>query len=145
MHLSEKAQHIIGLSILLPWLAYILFKLYGEARTFRWPSLMGEMITSFIEKNEWDDDDSYTIKVKYTFKVNGISYLSERCRLHDLSYSFRWAAERRRKAFQVGAPVVVYYNPEDPREAVLIRGFNWIFLVMVPGVLLFALQLIPIM
>jgi Protein of unknown function (DUF3592) len=88
----------------------------------------GTIVTSEVtEQVRIEDDDKeqreiieYVPNIRYRYRVGGRDYFSNRRKWGwDTIYAMQeWAAERL-APYPVGKPVVVYYNPTAPQEAVL--------------------------
>jgi hypothetical protein len=64
---------------------------------------------------------AHTLSVRYTYVVSGIPYTSTRFGFHGYRPSSRDIA-RILRAYPPDASVRIWYNPSDPKEAVLVRG-----------------------
>lgn len=86
-----------------------------------WPSEPGtvissELITSGGRKSRW-----YHAQVTYTFVVNGQSYTGDKVVFGDPRSSSMAKQQRAVDRYTPGAHVEVFYNPQQPQEAVLER------------------------
>ncbi len=77
----------------------------------------------------------YTPLIAYSYSVGGQRYTGSRIRLGGMAFLSRdfWA-RRQASAYKVGAPVEVYYDPQNPTSAVLERrsvGLGWLWGVVV--------------
>jgi len=114
------------------------FVQYGMQRqqigaSMRWPTVLGRITDIGIvaeQRQEDDDDDSrvrirtvYRSDVQYAYAVNGREF-------HSNAWKWGWTAfypdEASARApvakYTVGASVPVFYNPENPEEAILEPG-----------------------
>lgn len=71
--------------------------------------------------------DRYSPLVKYRFEVSGKNYLSDR-----ISYGGEMNSELMRmlldkigKEYSSGKIINVYYNPRNPKQAVMFTAFKW--------------------
>jgi hypothetical protein len=86
-----------------------------------WPSTKGVVLVSEV-KDAGGDSGWYT-KVLYRYEVGGQAYESSRITVGvELGQQSLEAHERLSARFPAGAEVTVYYNPQNPAEAALIRG-----------------------
>lgn len=72
---------------------------------------------------------TYSIDIIYSYEVNGRTYNSEDYYFLNFSssgYSSKKAVVRK---YPTGKTAVCYVNPNDPEEAVLNRGFEWVLLI----------------
>ena len=92
-----------------------------------WPSTAGLINESRVAHSthtdtDGDSSDSYTPYIEYTYQVGGQTYTGR-----DLTFGFTQGYGNEAKAQSVlakyppGAQVSVYYDPTDPRQAVLER------------------------
>jgi hypothetical protein len=98
-----------------------------------WPGTSGQISRSEVKRSASSDDDgntsySYSPVVEYTYQVGGQAFSSRRMVFGAVKgYSSPAKAEKELARHPAGATVTVYYNPENPAEAVLERtagGFN---------------------
>lgn len=62
------------------------------------------------------------IKIRYTYQVDGIKFVSTRIR-YDMDFTVK-SLDAYLSQYSNGVPVTVYYNPNDPQEAILERGLT---------------------
>ncbi len=93
--------------------------------TFRWPSTFGT-----VEKFSYGGDGP---EVLYRYQVNGREYLGRAMIAGpipgkglggDVPERF-WVREDGSLRFPTGACTEIYYNPDDPSDAVLVQGGNF--------------------
>ena len=108
----------------------LMLAFYGLVRsipTTKWPSTLGQVLSSSIHEKYVRHSDSYdyNASVIYTYTVNGIKYncsiiqrgLGEQLQNTKLLYALITS-----RTYPRGTPVTVYYKSENPAEAVIIRG-----------------------
>lgn len=112
-----------------------------------WPTVDGTVTESRVEtkkSNERNEGPSYRAVVIYDYKVNDESYTSERIWFgSEVSTSKRAQMREVVDQFPEGQQTTVYYDPEDPSEAVLQPGafFTSYFMIIfgavfaVPGLI----------
>jgi hypothetical protein len=114
---------VIGLA-LLGW-AFVVLQAAREARA--WPTVTGKITASGVHERvsrdkEGDPYTEYTPYVRYSFSVNDRPFEGDRIAVgynEEGSHSqARFAVAR----YPVGATVKVYYDPANPRSAVLQLG-----------------------
>ena len=91
-----------------------------------WPATEGTILNHrFVaQKFKEYDGDFYTsveVQIRYQYAVNGISYTSKS--INSLDTPFNLYPSRYAYRYPVGGEVIVYYNPNNPSEAVLEPGF----------------------
>jgi hypothetical protein len=95
-----------------------------------WPSVTGVVLSAQVEtQTSWDstsgaDSTSFHPSITYEYEVNGQRYRGDRLRASDGFYSMGMlpgSAQAAVDRYRPGAPVTVYYNPQNPHESVLER------------------------
>ncbi len=125
---------LISLCVIVPFLAIAGFFLFSARRSSAqaqasqtWPAVMGIVSASSVETSYSTDSDgisstAYYPSVTYQYDVLGHQYRSDR-----VSFGFRVGSGNRAQAQAVadryiaGNQIRVYYNPNNPGEAVLER------------------------
>jgi hypothetical protein len=89
-----------------------------------WSSVPGTILSSEIQEisRHEEADSNYRVNVRYVYTVDGKKYEGNRLRFGFASYDDRWAAEQEKLRFASGNEVQVLYDPENPSQAVLIKG-----------------------
>ena len=90
-----------------------------------WPTVQGTVTDTRIEESYDSEDSEYSYKPKITYEylVDGETYEASRIdfRFFPKSYGTRSAAQNFINQLTTGARVTVYYNPNNPERAVLVR------------------------
>lgn len=112
---------------LLAWGGYEIKRAY-ESRN--WPDTLGTIISSHISKQTTRDSKSrtrtsYTPRIQYQYQVGGQHYTCKRIEFGGESGGRRSKAKKVVDQYPSGKKVKVYYNPQDPKVAVLKAGFSW--------------------
>lgn|GEM_PF-1880182 len=96
-----------------------------------WPSVDGIILFSDIDRSSGSEGGStYGAKITYKYNLNGINYTSDAISCGYAYSSDYSAAYQLVENYPVGKTVKIYYNPNNPPEAVLIKGIDiasWIF------------------
>lgn len=98
----------------------------GESQ--QWPSTSGEITEARVTHSthtDADDNriDSYSPYVRFTYQVSGQEFTGDK-----ITFGLKQAFNQEQKAqqalgrYQMGGQVSVYYNPDNPKEAVLERS-----------------------
>lgn len=111
-------------------------------QSYSWDEVGARIVESRIETSrDSEGDDTYNVSVKYEYQINGQTYSSDRLSTGFHPYnSADWNdAEAYRKMFETGTQLSVYYDPQEPAEATIIRGIHWAMylFIFVPMVFLF--------
>lgn len=95
-----------------------------------WPSTQGRVIESRVVENRSTDSDgdtstTYRPYIKYEYQVVGATFTSDKLAIGPAvsTSNYRKSAEKVQK-LPVGAAVTVFYNPDDPTDAVLEQRSN---------------------
>jgi hypothetical protein len=101
-------------------LAYLAYRSSVLARRSQsWPTVEGRLMTSHVTTHGLA---FYKLTVTYHYTVDGSSYCSSRIAFgSDLLFGLS-AAQHAVESCPVGGAVTVYYNPRNPRQAVLEPG-----------------------
>jgi len=106
--------------------AFDAITIYGMVRSEQaksWPAVTGTITHSEIERYTDSDGTTYSADLEYVYEVDGREYAATRYRFGGFtSSSDRSYASGIVRAHPVGAEVDVFYNPDDPADAVLSRG-----------------------
>ncbi|MEW4490369.1 DUF3592 domain-containing protein [Thalassoglobus sp. JC818] len=102
-----------------------------------WPSVNGKVVKSEVETREEESTvmigkritkvttTDYVARVLAEFEVDGKAYTTDRIHLiGKQAFSKRIPAAALLNNFPIGKEVPVYYNPENPEEAMLSKGSN---------------------
>jgi hypothetical protein len=113
-----------------------------------WPSTRGTIVETKAVRDYHSslDDDSdvntYSPRLKYTYRVGDMEYSSDKIAFgYSKNFKSELAALSSIQKYPQGGQVTVYYNPENPNEAVLERKSSLLGWGMVGGVLLMVLGL----
>lgn len=94
-------------------------------QSVNWPTTSGRVIESRISEHESEDEDGHTTStyapvVRFEYQVEGVTYTSDRMGVgSNIAISNRKKVEQRIAGYPQGRLVRVYYNPQNPAEAVL--------------------------
>lgn len=110
----------------------IVWKLIKGLKAKNWPTASGSVVDSQITMHYDDDGDRmYGTAITYRYAVDGLDYSGNKRTFVEYSSNNRNRAENIVAMYAPEMPVQVFYNPEDPEEAVLEPGTNGgMFLVL---------------
>ena len=129
---GHRVMYILGPAILvgglIGWGAALL-EYRTSLRSAAWPSVTGvvrasEVETSIQRRSSGPNRTSYLFSLRYEYTVDSQTYEGDRIRFGGYGDGTREFADAAVARFPVGAEVTVYYDPDDPGEAVLERGAN---------------------
>lgn len=96
--------------------------LVRQLRTGGYARTAGVITRSELEAIRGPDGTAYLPKLEYRYTVDGHGFTSDVLRHDAYSTRERDYHERVRAGFPLGAQVPVYFDPEQPQRAVLVRG-----------------------
>ncbi|MGH9509646.1 MAG: DUF3592 domain-containing protein [Terriglobales bacterium] len=102
------------------WHVYQLARILESAF---WQKAAGMVVSNTSEPGTLVSFVSYT-DVHYAYTVKGRGYTSQTLRWGSEYHLTRSAAAQDAARYPVGTEVEVYYDPDEPSDAVLERGFN---------------------
>jgi hypothetical protein len=116
-------------------------QLRAANRTRRWRATHGVVNSTRIETFEGSDTPQYRFVIAYDYLVDTRTYEGSQTFLGSTAMAFphREQAEKLQRRYPPTARVPVYYDPVDPRRAVLERGIHWsIWLLLLVGLVFLA-------
>lgn len=121
---------IIGLVLL-----FIYFRSLLKVRASQtWPTAPGTVLQSWVRESRSTDSDggdsySYHPEVHYQYQVMGTEYQGSKIAFGP-KVGGRSRAEKTIEKYPAGANVTVYYQPDNPANAVLERSISKVTLVL---------------
>lgn len=106
-----------------------------------WPSTPGKVTSSQLMVGGGRSKRWYKAQVVYLFSVNGRDYTSERVFFGDSRSNRSGKQQAVVDRYREGAEVEVFYNPQQPEQAVLERktgATNTLYLILGTGLLILA-------
>ena len=143
---SQKSSIILTIAMIAGGIFLIVWgsnELKDAYKSRSWPSTQGKITSSYIKKqvNKKSSPNrtttSFSAKVRFRYTVGGTTYSGDRiCFGGTYSGGKRSLAKKVADSYLKGKKVTVYYDPENPKEAVLKTGFRWTtFMVFIGGLL----------
>ena len=105
-----------------------------------WDKGTATITSSEIEKTESRSKDaqgftqtsiSYSVRVKYSYTVEGSNYEGNTVGFGTMSHNERSDAQEELKSYPKGKTIDVYYDPENPSDSVLNKGVFWPMYIVV--------------
>lgn len=123
------------------YLIYLGFKNQQKARASQgWLLTTGRIVESSVSQH-WSHDSeggsrlSYSAHIRYEYGVSGQTFISSQVAFGPAPSSYRSArAQAEANRYPVGAAVTVYYNPDNPQEAVLEQRASGTATVWIVGI-----------
>lgn len=94
-------------------------------QSVNWPTTSGRVIESRISEHKSQDEDGYTTYtyapvVRFEYQVDGVTHTSDRMAVGSkIAISNRKKVEQQIAGYPEGKLIKVYYNPQNPAEAIL--------------------------
>ena len=143
---SQKSSIILTIAMIAGGIFLIVWganELKSAYQSRSWPSTQGKITSSYIKKqvNKKSGTNrtttSFSAKVHYRYMVGGTTYSGGRiCFGGTYSGGKRSLAKKVADSYPKGKKVTVYYDSENPKEAVLKTGFSWTtFMIFIGGLL----------
>lgn len=109
--------------------------------TLRWPSVRGKVYASRVVEEQSRDADNETMyrpDIRYEYVVDGKEFAAKRLALEDTSASWRSYADGVVSRFPIGREVEIFYNPDNPSEALLEPkdAVKWGVVFLVAGIVI---------
>ncbi|MCB0825926.1 MAG: DUF3592 domain-containing protein [Armatimonadetes bacterium] len=122
---------------------------YNAAKTSRWPSVMGTIIAgpSYSERPSGKSSRAWDVSIYYFYIVDGKTYEGSRISIPERSYTTIEEAKSVNEVHNNNPAIKVYYNPSNPKEAVLRPGVmgEYVVAILFGGGLFFVPAFIVLM
>jgi hypothetical protein len=153
--IAEKQQSVVGwifggMFTLIGLLFLVIggFQLRQGLKTNDWPATAGRIIESKVsgsserrEPGSRFSSKKYTVRVLYSYHINGQKFEGDRLRYGNKSYKSWVSAKDEQLLFPAGKEVQVYYDPMSPHQSVLIKGIGLSWLALALGLMGFVIGL----
>jgi len=93
-----------------------------------WTPVECEILSSSVGNHAGEDGTTYSIDVRYRYVFNGVEYSSDRYEFLGGTSSGYEGKQAVVDEMPEGSSVTCYVDPDDPSEAVIYRGFTWVYL-----------------
>lgn len=94
--------------------------------SIKWSRTKGQISNAYLDKFNDSNSASYRVQVKYSYTVADKVYSSKRKYYGDyLLSSFYWSTKKLVDKYKIGDTIDVYYNPQNPKDAVLEQGVHF--------------------
>ena len=120
---DDWALPIVGLFLLVPVGAFLAFLLHREARA---NLFFVEAPCVVLDKRVHEDEPGlYRPEVLIRYAADGRDHEVWAYDAHRIWSAWRWPKERALEQFTVGQEYPCWYDPNDPAEVVVVRGYGW--------------------
>ena len=125
---KRKAKEILlGTSVIIMVISVLIFPwidAYHQMGTSDWKEVQATVNVSEIRIDHTGEGESSEFPyISYSYSVGGVSFSNDDIVLFDLDGSYGFSTSIVDE-YHYGSEITVYYNPEDPNQAVLMRGFS---------------------
>lgn len=107
-----------------------------------WPAVEGVITNAWVEESSDTDEEgftstTYTPKWEYQYQFSAQSYSSQKISFGgERGYGSRKKAEQELTKYPISSRVQVYYDPQNPEEAVLVQGTKGTLVGIIVGAIL---------
>jgi hypothetical protein len=107
----------------------IVSTLHGSIQMQSWPATSATLDAAEVVNHHSDDGTTYEATAKYHYSVNGITYRNNQVFISSGSdnindFQERFGGKLEQDYYQ-HRPITIYYNPEDPSNAIIHRQVRW--------------------
>jgi len=137
-NLAAAVFFLLGLGV-----SYFGYRLIRKARaSAEWPAAQGKIESSTVDVEREREEDSdgdihyetkYIPNIVYQYQVDGMDFMGDKISFGGTSNSNQTWAYKMRDQYPEGSEVAVYYDPENPQDAVLqpgAKGSTYIIFVL---------------
>ncbi len=107
-----------------------------------WPQVTGTITKADLVADTEPDAGGYFLSVAYEYVVNGVLCTGSKIGFRRRSYIRKKRAQTELDRYRVNSGVPVYYDPENPADAVLVRESPDCIFLIVSGIALLALAVV---
>ena len=93
-------------------------------QSYRWIKTEGQVLSSRIDRDEFDGSVSFKATLDYEYRVDTQCFRSSTIGYFGMHALTMGNAKKQLGGMSVGDSIDVYYNPENPMEAVILRGLH---------------------
>ena len=101
-----------------------------------WLQTVGTIRKSAIVVHSDQESTGYAVSVEYEYTANGATYTGRRIGFSTRQYARKKRAQAELQRYPPGSPVVVYFDPQKPADAVLVRSYPDSLVLLGFGILL---------
>ena len=98
-------------------------------RMASWPQTTATLSQARLNSSYSDGSTTYSVEASYRYHVNSRDYIHDRVAINsggdNIGDFQQQLGSRLERHYRNNQPVAVYYNPDDPAEAVLDRSIRW--------------------
>lgn len=99
-----------------------IYAFYQGRQSFSWPSVEGQLLECNLLSGQGEDSNVWTVKVKYSYEVEGEKFLGERLAFGYGGSGSQDVHQEIYEKLKSATKVLVRYMPGNPDSAVLAAG-----------------------
>jgi len=99
-----------------------------------WPRAIGTITSGSIVREYSNDSTGYSVALTYEYLANGVTHTGKRIGFSRRVFSRSSRAQTELERYPVNSAVIVYFNPEKPGDAVLVRNYPDSIILIVCGI-----------
>ena len=122
----------------------VIYGLYQRAKvqaSQNWPQVLGKVICANLKKMSDTEGTTYEAEVQYEYIVNGVRHIGKRIGFIRRTYVRSQRAEEERNQYPVNSSVAVYFDPDNPDDAVLVREARYSLIYVAGGIALLGIAM----
>lgn len=127
---------VVGIALI----AYSLYQRSQLRASESWVAATAKIAKSELLTMASTDSSEYRIALVYEYEANGARHKGERIGFGTRGYARKKRAEAELERYPVGGTVMAYFNPEDPKEVVLVREAPYSTMYFVLGICMLGLS-----
>lgn len=124
---------LVCLFFIISGIVLLLLSIYFYKKSkdsIKWCKTKGQISKAYLDKFNDSNSTSYRVEVEYSYTVADKVYNSKRKYYGDhLLSSFLGSTKKLVDKYKKGDTIDVYYNPQNPKDAVLEQGVHFSVLV----------------
>jgi hypothetical protein len=112
-----------------------------------WPEVVGTITRVEVRKDTDTDAEGFTTtsfvpEIEYQYQINDEVYTSEKFSFGSTqTFNSRKKAEEALNQYPLNGSLPVYYNPQEPNEAVLVQGTKGTLTLIIAGIVFVAISI----
>lgn len=122
---------LVFVCLVLGMIYYLFVSIPKAVKAKYFPTVLGKITSSEVAtpiagagRESGDRIQTFTLDITYRYVVNGKTYSSKKRRWHEVQSSFYRYHDYIARNYPLGKSVTVYYNPNNPKIAVLKPGLG---------------------
>ena len=122
---------LVFVCLVLGFIYYLFVSIPKAVKAKYYPSVLGKITSSEVGtptagsgRESGDRIQTFALDITYKYVVNGKTYSSKKRRWHEVQSSFHRYHDSIARRYPLGKSVTVFYNPNNPKVAVLEPGLG---------------------